>query len=213
MRNEPLSQPSPPDLADLGVFPTATIHEALGRIGALPGALKPVAAAMRLYGPAFTVAAVAGSNLALHHALAQARPGDVVIASVGGAPEFGYWGEIMATAARHRGLGGLVIDACVRDADLIEEIGFPVFARGLCIRGTSKAQGGALGGTITIGDIDIHPGDAVIGDRDGVVVVPQARIAEALTQSRAREDKEEQVLKDLAGGRTTLEIYDLPDMT
>jgi 4-hydroxy-4-methyl-2-oxoglutarate aldolase len=124
--------------AAAAAFPTATLHEAAGKIGALPHAIKPVSNSFRLSGPALTVHSPGGDNLWLHRALYVAQPGDVLVVNVSGAYDHGYWGEIMSTAAKHRGLAGLVIDGCVRDGVLLETIGFPVFARGLCIRGTGK---------------------------------------------------------------------------
>jgi 4-hydroxy-4-methyl-2-oxoglutarate aldolase len=101
----------------------------------------------------------------------------------------------------------LVIDGCVRDADPITALGFPVFARGLCIHGTTKFGDGTLNQPITIGQVTIHPGDVIVGDRDGVVIVPADRLAETITKAQAREDKEAQVMSRLRDGETTLEIY------
>jgi 4-hydroxy-4-methyl-2-oxoglutarate aldolase len=100
-----------------------------------------------------------------------------------------------------------VIDGCVRDADDIEAMDFNVFSRGLCIRGTSNFGEGTLNESITIGEVLINPGDIIVGDRDGVVVVPQSRIAEAIEKSKAREEKEEKVRKQLREGKTSIEIY------
>ena len=119
-------------------LPAATLHEAGGKIGALPSLIKPVAAAFRCCGPALTVHSPGGDNLWLHRALDIAQPGEVLVVDVSGAYDHGYWGEIMTTMAKARGLAGLVIDGCVRDGVLLEQIGFPVFARGLCIRGTGQ---------------------------------------------------------------------------
>ena len=128
-------------------------------------------------GPALTVHSPGGDNLWLHRALDVAQPGDVLVVHVSGAHEHGYWGEIMTTMAKVRGLAGLVIDGCVRDGVLLEQIGFPVFARGLCIRGTGKDYGaiGWIGEPVLIGDVTVSAGDLVVGDGDGVVAVPRAR--------------------------------------
>jgi 4-hydroxy-4-methyl-2-oxoglutarate aldolase len=190
-------------------FPAATLHEASGRRGALPAALKPVAPAFRLCGPAFTVHAPAGDNLWLHRAIATAEPGDVLVVGVEGAYEAGYWGEIMSTAARARGLGGLVIDGCVRDGALLGEIGLPVFARGLCIRGTGKdfAARGWLNSPLLIGEVTVRAGDLVAGDGDGVVVVAREHLAETLDAARRREEKEAADLERLRRGETTIDLY------
>jgi 4-hydroxy-4-methyl-2-oxoglutarate aldolase len=190
-------------------LPTATLHEAAGKIGALPHAIKPVANSFRLAGPALTVHSPGGDNLWLHRALYAAQPGDVLVVSVSGAYNHGYWGEIMSTAARHRGLAGLVIDGCVRDGVLLETIGFPVFARGLCIRGTGKdfdARGWINAPTL-FEDVTVMPGDLIVGDGDGVVCIPRARAEEVVTLSRAREQSEAAVLERLNVGETTLSIF------
>jgi len=102
---------------------------------------------------------------------------------------------------------GLVIDACVRDADEIEELGFPIFCRGFCIKGTGKDPEGSLNEPITIGEVTIQPGDIIVGDRDGVMVVPKDRIEEAIEKSYAREQKESRVRARLNQGETSLQIY------
>ena len=128
----------------------------------------------------------------LHRALAVAQPGDVMVVFANGAYEHGYWGEIMGTMAQARGLAGLVIDACVRDGALIAQMGFPVFSRGLCIRGTGKDFGatGWINHPVMIGDITVHAGDLVVGDGDGVVVIPQAQAAEVVAAGVRREQEE-----------------------
>lgn len=201
------TRPDPALVARAGGFPSATIHEAMGREGALPAAIKPVAPGMKLCGPAVTVAAKPFNNINIHRAIHAAHPGDVLVVDVGGGFEAGYFGEIMAHACSVRKLGGLVIDGCVRDGDLLEEIGFPVFARGLAIRGTAKAEGGGINHPVTIGGITITPGDVVVGDRDGVVAIRQSLLAQALDASQAREDKEENTIAEIKTGRTTIEIY------
>lgn len=194
-------------LAQLAAFPTATLHEAMGKIGALPSAIKPLNPKMKLAGTAVTVHTMPGDNLLLHRAVALASPGDVLVVNVSGHFEAGYWGEIMTVAALQRGLGGLVIDGCVRDADPIEELGFPVFCRGLCIKGTTKYGKGSLIQPLVIGGTPVLPGDIVVGDRDGVVVVPRERLQATIDNAAKREQKEAATMAELRKGRTTLEIY------
>lgn len=190
-------------------FGTATLHEAAGKIGALPSAIKPVAPSFQLAGPAVTVHSPPGDNLWLHRAIVAAQPGDVLVVFVEGGYEYGYWGEIMSTAAKARELGGLVIDGCVRDGAVLERVGLPVFARGLCIRGTGKdfAARGWLNHPLLIGDVTIEPGDLVVGDTDGVVVIPRASAQAAVVKSREREDKEADVMSRLRAGATTIDLY------
>lgn len=200
---------SPGLAAEAAGLPTATLHEAGRKIGALPSAIKPVAPHFRFAGSALTVHSPGGDNLWLHRALDVARPGDVLVVFTGGVYEHGYWGEIMTTMAKVRGLAGLVIDGCVRDGVLLGEIGFPVFARGLCIRGTGKDFGatGWINHPITMGDVVVHPGDLVVGDFDGVVAIPQARAAEVVAAGRRREADEAAILRRLEAGEGTLAVY------
>ena len=191
----------------LGHIQSATIHEAIGKQGALPSAIKPIAPTMKVAGRVLTVNSMPGDNLLLHRAVARAKEGDVIVAKMSDYYEAGYWGEILSVGAMEKGVAGLIIDACVRDANEIEALGFPVFCRGLCIRGTTKYGNGALNETIIIGDVIISPGDAVVGDRDGVVIVPADRLQEAIEKSIARQDKEVNTFAQLRSGKTTMEIY------
>jgi len=190
-------------------LPTSTIHEAAGRIGALPAAIKPIEANFRVCGPAVTVHSPPGDNLWLHRALYLAQPGDVLVVEVEGAYEFGYWGEIMSCAARERHLAGLVINGCVRDGATLASSEFPVFARGLCMRGTGKDYGarGWINYPMLIEDVVVRSGDLIAGDYDGVVAIPQSLVAETVEKSVGREAKEASILKRLEQGERTLEIY------
>ncbi len=202
-------RPDAATLAAAAALPTATLHKAGGKIGALPSAIQPVAPGMRVCGPALTVHSPGGDNLWLHRALDIARPGDVMVVYASGAYEHGYWGEIMATMAQARGLGGLVIDACVRDAALLAAMGFAVFSRGRCIRGTGKDFGatGWLNHPVRIGEVTVQAGDLVVGDDDGVVVLPRERAAEVVDKSRQREADEVAILARLKAGESTLDVY------
>jgi 4-hydroxy-4-methyl-2-oxoglutarate aldolase len=190
-------------------LPTATLHEAAGKIGAFPHAIKPVASSFRIAGPAVTVHSPGGDNLWIHRGLYTAQAGDVLVVSVSGAYNHGYWGEIMSTAAKHRGLAGLVIDGCVRDGVLLEKIGFPVFARGLCIRGTGKDfdARGWVNAPTAFEDLTVMAGDLIVADGDGVVCIPRARADEVVKLSIAREKAESLVLERLDAGETTLSIF------
>jgi 4-hydroxy-4-methyl-2-oxoglutarate aldolase len=194
-------------IQQISTFPTATLHEAMGKYGALPAGIRPISPKMRVCGTAVTVHTMPRDNMMLHRAIAQATAGDVIIVHTSDFWEAGYWGEIMAVGAQARGIAGLVIDGCVRDADPLTALGFPVFARGLCIQGTTKFGSGSLNQAITIGQVTIYPGDVIMGDRDGVVVVPADRLAETIEKAQAREAKEAQVMARLRSGETTLEIY------
>jgi 4-hydroxy-4-methyl-2-oxoglutarate aldolase len=187
------------------------VHEASGRRGALPSAIKPIDASFRICGPAFTVDCPPADNLWIHRALYAAAPGDVLVVGARGFVEAGYWGEIMSTAALARQLGGLVLEGGVRDVNRICEIGFPVFAANVCLSGTSKdpAGDGSLGAPIRIGDVTVNPGDAVVGDPDGVVVVRAKNVAAVAVASHARNEQERLILDRIHGGASTLELLGL----
>ena len=190
-------------------FGAATLHEAQGRRGDLPAGIRALAPGMRLGGPAYTVRTRMGHNLLLHRAIAGAPSGSVLVAATGGPEgyEWGYWGDIMTTAAQARGIVGLIIDGCVRDRDAITNSGFPVFCRGTAIRGTEKSPDGALDAPVVLGNALVSPGDLVVADNDGVVVVCKGAIDSVLSAARAREEKETAVLAALRTGRTTLELF------
>jgi 4-hydroxy-4-methyl-2-oxoglutarate aldolase len=189
--------------------PAATLHEAGGKIGALPAAIKPVARGFRICGTAVTVHSPGGDNLWLHRAILIAQPGDVLVVYTNGVYEHGYWGEVMTTAAKVRGLAGLVIDGAVRDADLLESIGFPVFSRGLSVRGTGKDYGaiGWINEPVMIGNVTVCAGDLIVGDRDGVVAVPRARAADVVAKGVKREADEAAICTRIEAGETTMQIY------
>lgn len=187
----------------------ATLHEAAGRRGALPASIKPVDNAMRLCGPAFTVHCPAFSNLQIHHALYQAQPGDILVVHVSGGVEAGYWGDILNEAALARGLGGLVIDGGVRDTAGLSTMDFPVFSNGVCIQGTGKDYEAVawLQAAVRIGEVVIRPGDLVMGDRDGVVVLPAGDVEAVIAAGEAREADEADKIARIRQGARTLDLY------
>lgn len=192
---------------ELSQFSTATLHEALGQIGNLPYQIKPLSKNMKVCGRAYTVKAKAFMNINLHRAYAYAQAGDVIVADCSGGYEAGYWGDLLTLGAMKQGIAGLVIDACVRDADEIEALGFPVFCRGLCIKGTGKDPEGSFNEPIKIGEVTINAGDYIVGDRDGVIVIPKDRVEEAIEKAKAREQKEAHTRAELNKGLTSLQIY------
>jgi 4-hydroxy-4-methyl-2-oxoglutarate aldolase len=191
----------------------ATLHEAAGRIGALPSAIKPVSPDMRIAGPAFTVHIPPGDNLWIHHALYAAAPGDVLVVSTSGGVEWGYWGDILNSAAIARGLGGLIIDGGVRDSAALVDMPFPVFSNGICIRGTIKGYEARswLRRPIQIGDVVIAQGDLVVGDRDGVVAIPADMVADTLLAGNARETDETAKIAKIQAGERTVDLYGFAD--
>lgn len=195
-------------LRDLG---TATVYEAQGAKGALDSGMKPIDPTVRLAGPALTVDARPADNLILHYAVLKAKPGDVLVVDAKAFMEAGPWGDVLTLQAMKLGIAGLVINGCVRDANLIIELGFPVFCRGLSIKGTGKNQPGKVNVPITIGDAVIRPGDIIVGDRDGLVVVAQDEVESAISNSLAREEKEAGQRKAIEEGVSTAELLNLTD--
>jgi 4-hydroxy-4-methyl-2-oxoglutarate aldolase len=194
------------ELRSLGA---ATVYEAQGAKGALDSGIKPIDPASRLIGPALTVDTRPADNLMLHYALSKARPGDVLVVDAKGFLEAGPWGDVLTVAAMKIGVAGLVINGAVRDADAIVEMGFPVFCRGLSIKGTGKVQPGKVNVPICIGDVVIRPGDVILGDRDGLVVVSPDEVASVLESARAREAKENEFRSAIEKGVSTVELLGL----
>jgi 4-hydroxy-4-methyl-2-oxoglutarate aldolase len=190
---------------------TATLHEAAGRMGALPSVIKPLAPSMRLAGPAFTVHVPAFDNLWIHRAVYAAGAGDILVICTSGGVEAGYWGDILNEAAMVRRLGGLVIDGGVRDSAGLIQQPFPVFSNGVCIRGTVKAREAIawLSQPVRIGEIIIAQGDLVVGDADGVVVIPAHQARDALDAGRHRESDEREKLDRIRAGERTIDLYGL----
>lgn len=193
-------------LRDLGA---ATVYEAQGAIGALDSGMKPLDPQCRIAGPAFTVDMRPADNLMLHYALLKARPGDVLVVDAKGFLEAGPWGDVLTAQAMKLGLAGLVIHGAVRDASAIVASGFPVFCRGLSIKGTGKHQPGKVNLPVCIGDVTIHPGDIVVGDRDGVAIVPGDTVDAVIACSEAREAKEAGMRAAIDQGATTVELMNL----
>jgi len=190
---------------------TATVHEAQGQRGYVDRKIVPLDLRSRMAGTAYTVDGRAGDNLAIHYAISQAAPGDVVVVDYKGYMRAAAIGDLMAFGAKARGLAGIVIDGATRDAAQIVELGFPVFSRGLCITGPTKAQGGQVGVPVTVGGCVIHPGDIVVGDSDGLVVVPAAELDATLRVAEERDTREAGVRDKLAKGATTVDLMKLAD--
>lgn len=201
-------------LVETARLPAATLHEAYGRRGDLPAAIKPIEPLMRVCGPALTVWTAPGNNLLLHHAIYAAQPGDVLVVDCSAGYDFGYLGEIMAVAALERGLNGVVIDGCVRDRDSLAALGFPVFARGLCIKGTVKDRdpAGAINRPLRFGFTEVNPGDVIVGDADGVVAIAHADLSGVVERAREREAREIEQVAQVRSGMTTVDIFDLVDL-
>jgi 4-hydroxy-4-methyl-2-oxoglutarate aldolase len=198
-------------IAALRELGAATVYEAQGGRGAVDSGIKPIDPNSRLAGRALTIDTAPADNLMFHYALLKARPGDVLVVDAKGFLEAGPWGDILTEAALARGIAGLVTNGAVRDATSIEAMGFPVFCRGLSIKGTGKNHLGRVGGPVILGGVNVQPGDVVVGDRDGVVVVPAAEADTVLAKAQRRAEKEEDFRQAIREGRSTVELLGLAD--
>ena len=203
-----IERPSKATIEGFRGISSATAHEASGKKGALMRDIKPVVAGMKICGPALTVLCRSKDNLMLHKAIAVAQPGDVLVVATEDKAEAGFWGEIMTVSAQAHRIAGLVIDNCVRDAEHIVSSGFPVFSRGLSIRGTVKASLGLINHPTVCGEYLVYPGDLVLGDDDGVVIVAREQAEEVLEKSIARmEDEAKEIEEDISKRVLTVHFF------
>jgi 4-hydroxy-4-methyl-2-oxoglutarate aldolase len=192
-----------PDWLALG---TSTLSEASGLHCSLDPALRPLWPGAAVAGPAYPVQCGREDNLAIHRGVDLAPAGSVLVVAAEGAA-VGHWGEILTWAALERGIAGLVIDGSVRDVDALERLGFPVFARGVSMRGTGKQVAGVAGEPVEVTGVLVTLGDQVVGDRDGVLVLPGTVADQVLAAGRARVEKEQAVIARLRAGERTLDVY------
>ena len=186
---------------------SATIHEAMGRFGAMSHQIKPLTRGMMVCGPAFTVKMQAGDNVMLLKAIKESQKGDVIVVDCGRILDNGPFGELTALECTVKGVAGLVTTGSVRDTREIIELGFPVFSAAVSIVGTVKESLGLINHPVSAGDVIVRPGDIILGDDDGVVVIPLELAEDILQKSDERVAKEQKTMEEIRKGRSIFDIY------
>ena len=182
-------------------FAASILADVAGRRGTLDGRIAPLAPSMRMAGPAFTVEVRPGDNLMIHAAMTMAKPGDVLVVDGKGDRSCALMGSIMINACKKLGLAGVVVDAAVRDTEELRELGFPVYAAGANPNGPTKFVPGRINWPISCGGVAIHPGDLVVGDADGVVVVEREKAGSLLELAAKKVADERARIADIVAGR------------
>ena len=202
-----VTRADPKAVEKLARFGVATVHEAMGRVGLMKTYLRPIYAGAHLCGTAVTVLLQPGDNWMMHVAAEQLHEGDVVVAACTTENDDGFFGDLLATSFRARGATGLVIDGGVRDVKDLTAMQFPVFSRAISAKGTVKATLGSVNIPVICAGALVNPGDVVLADDDGVVVIPAAIAQQAADAAEAREANEAGKRKQLAAGVLGLDMY------
>jgi 4-hydroxy-4-methyl-2-oxoglutarate aldolase len=203
-------RPSADLLQAFRTIPTSILSDSMNRFQAMDAGIKALHTGTSLVGAAFTVEAMESSNWEAHQALTLAQPGDVLVIAARGGMQSAVWGHVMTAAAKVRGLAGIVIDGCIRDAAENRADTLPIYCRGIAPGGPHKGWQGNINTPVACAGTVVHPGDIVVGDDDGIVVVPLRRADEVLAEAHERIATEEAWYRRIANGETTAEILGLP---
>ncbi len=204
-----IARPNPKIAASLARYGVATVHEAQGRTGLMHQRMRPIYRGPAISGTAVTCTLPPGDNWMIHVAVEQCQPGDILIAATISESHSGYFGELLGTSLKTRGVVGLIIDAGCRDIDELEELGFPVWSRSISAHGTVKETLGEVNVPVSCGDQIVRPGDVIVADNDGVVVVSRTMAADVAAASEARLKKEAASRLRYQAGEFGLDINDM----
>lgn len=207
--NKLVDRPSKDIINKLSEFGVAVIADSMGRYGAMEHYIRPVARGIRMSGPALTVQTYRSDNLLLHVGLHLAEEGDILVVNAGEVTNAGLWGGLMTTMALHKKLGGIVTDGAIRDSEEIIEKNFPAFSKSICPLGGFKDEPGSVNVPISCGGVVVNPGDIIIGDDDGIAVIPKEKAAEVLELCKNTLDKEQRIEKAMGEGKTLFELLGL----
>jgi 4-hydroxy-4-methyl-2-oxoglutarate aldolase len=196
-------------VSKFAAYATATIYEAAGRRGEMEPTVRPLIPNVRLAGRAFTVQCFLGDTTAVIRAIDVAKPGDVIVIDIGGTERATAWGSSSSAAAKKRGLAGIVTNGAARDLDEMITVGLPVYATGVSVRGTAKHDQGVMNVPVSVGGAVVKPGDIVIGDTDGIVVIPKEREQELLAKAIAQKAKEDDKAARIERGESLASILGL----
>ncbi|SKC36587.1 4-carboxy-4-hydroxy-2-oxoadipate aldolase/oxaloacetate decarboxylase [Maledivibacter halophilus] len=197
------------EFAKLG---TATVYEAQGKQGLMCDSIKPIQQGVSVCGPAVTALCYAGDNLMIHAAIEVCKPGDILVVSTIGDSKCGMIGDLIVQSLIKKGVKGLIIDSGIRDVSRIRELGFPVWSKYITCHGTTKVRGGWVNSPSECGGTLVNPGDLIVADDDGIVVVRQDEIQDSLNASKKREEKEKHTVEKINAGQLGVDFYGFRDV-
>jgi 4-hydroxy-4-methyl-2-oxoglutarate aldolase len=206
------TRPDPQVAKGFEGIPTGAISDAMGRTGSMAAEIKPIWSRAKVVGPALTVRTFPADNLMIHKAVTLAKPGDVLVVNAGGYKDTAVFGDLLGYSCKVHGIAGVVIDGASRDAEGMAGIGFPVFARAVLPMGPFKDSPGAINVPVSCGGVAVRPGDIVVGDADGVVVVPIEQATDVLAKAQMTTAREQQMRERLAKGEYIFDMLKLGEV-